>query len=206
MAGNKPFNKQQAEPRERGPQVAGLKVPPHSIEAEQSVLGDLMLGNERWDDVAERVVADDFYTRPHRHIFTEMARLQESGSPIDLITLAESLERQGQLDSVGGFAYLAELSKNTPSAANISAYADIVRERAVVREMISVANEIAEAGFDPQGRTSEDLLDLLNPASLKLPKVVQTKTKARRTSPMCSTQPWRVLSSCFSSHTMALPG
>ncbi|STE89308.1 replicative DNA helicase [Escherichia coli] len=69
MAGNKPFNKQQAEPRERDPQVAGLKVPPHSIEAEQSVLGGLMLDNERWDDVAERVVADDFYTRPHRHIF-----------------------------------------------------------------------------------------------------------------------------------------
>ena len=168
MAGNKPFNKQQAEPRERDPQVAGLKVPPHSIEAEQSVLGGLMLDNERWDDVAERVVADDFYTRPHRHIFTEMARLQESGSPIDLITLAESLERQGQLDSVGGFAYLAELSKNTPSAANISAYADIVRERAVVREMISVANEIAEAGFDPQWRTSEDLLDLAESRVFKI--------------------------------------
>ncbi|MDU6640620.1 MAG: DnaB-like helicase C-terminal domain-containing protein, partial [Alloscardovia omnicolens] len=121
-----------------------------------------------WDDVAERVVSEDFYTRPHRHIFTEMARLQESGSPIDLITLAESLERQGQLDSVGGFAYLAELSKNTPSAANISAYADIVRERAVVREMISVANEIAEAGFDPQGRTSEDLLDLAESRVFKI--------------------------------------
>lgn len=184
MAGNKPFNKQQTDNRERDPQVAGLKVPPHSIEAEQSVLGGLMLDNERWDDVAERVVADDFYTRPHRHIFTEMARLQEGGSPIDLITLAESLERQGQLDSVGGFAYLAELSKNTPSAANISAYADIVRERAVVREMISVANEIAEAGFDPQGRTSEDLLDWLSLASLKLPKVGRTKTKDRRISPM----------------------
>ncbi len=103
MAGNRPFNKQQTDNRERDPQVAGLKVPPHSIEAEQSVLGGLMLDNERWDDVAERVVADDFYTRPHRHIFTEMARLQESGSPIDLITLAESLERQGQLDSVGWF-------------------------------------------------------------------------------------------------------
>ena len=94
--------------------------------------------------------------------------MQESGSPIDLITLAESLERQGQLDSVGGFAYLAELSKNTPSAANISAYADIVRERAVVREMISVANEIAEAGFDPQGRTSEDLLDLAESRVFKI--------------------------------------
>ena len=75
MAGNKPFNKQQTDARERDPQVAGLKVPPHSIEAEQSVLGGLMLDNERWDDVAERVVTDDFYTRPHRHIFTEMARL-----------------------------------------------------------------------------------------------------------------------------------
>ncbi|HBX06846.1 MAG TPA: replicative DNA helicase, partial [Leclercia adecarboxylata] len=98
----------------------------------------------------------------------EMARLQESGSPIDLITLAESLERQGQLESVGGFAYLAELSKNTPSAANISAYADIVRERAVVRDMISVANEIAEAGFDPQGRNSDELLDLAESRVFKI--------------------------------------
>ncbi|SET53653.1 primary replicative DNA helicase [Kosakonia radicincitans] len=145
-----------------------MKVPPHSIEAEQSVLGGLMLDNERWDDVAERVVAEDFYTRPHRHIFTEMHRLQEMGKPIDLITLAESLELQGQLDIVGGFAYLAELSKNTPSAANISAYADIVRERAVVREMIAVANEIANAGFDPQGRTSEDLLDLAESRVFKI--------------------------------------
>ncbi|MGG7445888.1 replicative DNA helicase [Kosakonia oryzendophytica] len=165
MAGNKPFNKQ-TEPRDI--QLEGMKVPPHSIEAEQSVLGGLMLDNERWDDVAERVVADDFYTRPHRHIFTEMHRLQEMGKPIDLITLAESLELQGQLEIVGGFAYLAELSKNTPSAANISAYADIVRERAVVREMISVANEIANAGFDPQGRTSEDLLDLAESRVFKI--------------------------------------
>ena len=157
MAGNKPFNKP-TEPRD--PQVAALKMPPHSLEAEQSVLGGLMLDNERWDDVAERVVAEDFYTRQHRLIFTEMHRLQETGRPIDLITISESLERQGELESVGGFAYLAELSKNTPSAANINAYADIVRERAVVREMIAVANEIADAGFDPQGRTSEDLLDL----------------------------------------------
>ncbi|MDF7679342.1 replicative DNA helicase [Enterobacteriaceae bacterium ESL0689] len=168
MAANKPFNNSQHESRERDPQVAGLKVPPHSIEAEQSVLGGLMLDNERWDDVADRVVTEDFYTRPHRHIFTEMARLQEMGNPIDLITLAESLERQGQLDSVGGFAYLAEMAKNTPSAANIGAYADIVRERAVVREMISVANEIAAAGFDPQGRSSEDLLDMAESRVFKI--------------------------------------
>ncbi|MCX2958062.1 MAG: replicative DNA helicase, partial [Serratia symbiotica] len=107
-----------------------------------------------------RVVANDFFSRPHRLIFTEMQRLLEMSKPIDLITLSESLEQKGELDLVGGFAYLAELSKNTPSAANISAYADIVRERAVVREMISVANEIADAGYDPQGRSSENLLDL----------------------------------------------
>ncbi len=206
MAGNKPFNKPQTETRERDPQLAGLKVPPHSIEAEQSVLGGLMLDNERWDDVAERVVADDFYTRPHRHIFTEMARLQESGSPIDLITLAESLERQGQLDSVGGFAYLAELSKNTPSAANISAYADIVRERAVVREMISVANEIAEAASTHRGEPAKICSTSPNPGFSKSPKVGPTKTKGRRTSPMSSMPLSPVSNSCSSSPMTASPG
>ncbi|MFD1802077.1 replicative DNA helicase [Mixta tenebrionis] len=156
MAGNKPTNKSN-EVRDR--QVEGLKLPPHSLEAEQSVLGGLMLDNERWDNVSERVVAEDFYSRPHRLIFSEMQRLLESGQPIDLITLSDSLEQRGELEMVGGFAYLAELSKNTPSAANINAYADIVRERAVVREMIAVANQIADAGYDPQGRSSEDLLD-----------------------------------------------
>ncbi|MGL9769482.1 MAG: replicative DNA helicase [Sodalis sp. (in: enterobacteria)] len=141
-------------------QVKALKIPPHSLEAEQSVLGGLMLDNERWDNVAERVSGNDFFNRPHSFIFGEMQRLLELNKPIDLITLSESLEQKGKLEAVGGFAYLAELSKNTPSAANISAYADIVRERAVLREMISVAHEIADAGYDPQGRSSEDLLDL----------------------------------------------
>lgn len=95
--------------------MEGLKLPPHSLEAEQSVLGGLMLDNERWDHVAERVVSNDFYSRPHRLIFGEMQRLLELGRPIDLITLSESLEQQGHLESVGGFAYLAELAKNTPA-------------------------------------------------------------------------------------------
>ena len=85
--------------------MEGLKMPPHSLEAEQSVLGGLMLDNERWDNVAERVVANDFFSRPHRLIFTEMQRLLEMSKPIDLITLSESLEQKGELDSVGGFAY-----------------------------------------------------------------------------------------------------
>ncbi|KAB2823837.1 replicative DNA helicase [Aliivibrio finisterrensis] len=141
-------------------QVDALKVPPHSLEAEQSVLGGLLLDNERWDTVAEKVVAGDFYSRPHRLIFESVKSILENSMPLDLITLSEHLERHEKLDSVGGFAYLADLAKNTPSAANINAYADIVRERAMVRNLIGVANEIADAGYDPQGRTSEDLLDM----------------------------------------------
>ncbi|QAV22782.1 replicative DNA helicase [Proteus hauseri] len=157
MARNKTTDKLMSDIKDR--QMEGLKLPPHSLEAEQSVLGGLMIDNERWDNVSERVTAEDFYSRPHRTIFMQMQRLLELGKPIDLITLSEALEQNNELENVGGFAYLAELSKNTPSAANINAYADIVRERAVVRDMIKVANEIADAGFDPQGRTSEDLLD-----------------------------------------------
>ncbi|KJF92504.1 replicative DNA helicase [Photobacterium angustum] len=141
-------------------QMDAIKMPPHSLEAEQSVLGGLMLDNEKWDMVAEKVVANDFYSRPHRIIFQATAALLEAGQPLDLITLSENLEQSSTLDDVGGFAYLAELAKNTPSAANILAYADIVRERALIRDMIGVANEIADAGYDPQGRTSEDLLDM----------------------------------------------
>lgn len=141
------------------PNEAGIKMPPHSTEAEQSVLGGLMLDNDRWEQVSERTSAADFYSRPHKLIFSEMQWLLDAGKPIDLITLSESLEIRGKLDQAGGFAYLAELSKNTPSAANIYAYADIVRERAVVREMIAVANQIADAGYNPQGRSSAELLD-----------------------------------------------
>jgi replicative DNA helicase len=141
-------------------QTDAIKMPPHSFEAEQSVLGGLVLDNQKWEVVAELVVASDFYSRPHRMIFESASILLDSGLPLDLITLSEHLEKCDRLMEVGGFAYLAELIKNTPSAANIAAYANIVRERALIREMISVGNEIADAGFDPQGRSSEDLLDM----------------------------------------------
>lgn len=156
MAENK-LTKKSNETRDR--QLESVKIPPHSIEAEQSILGGLMLDNGRWDNVSERVVVDDFFNFSHRIIFWEMQRLIDSCQPIDLITLSESLEIRGELEIAGGFAYLAELAKNTPSVANIGAYANIVRERAIVREMISVANQIADAGYDPRGRNSEELLD-----------------------------------------------
>ncbi len=165
--------------------VAQLKMAPHSFEAEQSVLGGLLLDNNAWDRVAEKVAEPDFYSRPHRLIFQAMQRLSQLNSPIDLITVQEELERHEALDTVGGFSYLVEIAKNTPSAANIGAYADIVRERAVVREMIAVANEIAEAGFDPQGRDSTALLDL---AETKVFKIAESRTNVNE-----GPQPLRVL-------------
>ncbi|XQW84686.1 replicative DNA helicase [Thalassotalea piscium] len=159
MADRKPKNFSKDRKFSRDQQVDDLKVPPHSLEAEQSVLGGLLLDNETWDRVSEKVVAQDFYSRSHRIVFETIGALIELGEPVDLITLSEALENDQKLDDAGGFVYLAEMMKNTPSAANITAYAEIVRERAVTREMISVANEIAEAGYDTQGRTSADLLD-----------------------------------------------
>lgn len=139
------------------------------------MLGGLMLDNEAWDRVSEKVVEHDFYLRSHRLIFNAMARLAEGNQPIDLITVSEALEANQQLDDIGGFAYLGEIAKNTPSAANILAYADIVRERAVVRDMIGVAHDIADAGYDTQGRTAAELLDF---AETKVFKIAEQRAKA----------------------------
>lgn len=156
-------------------QVAALKMPPHSIEAEQSVLGGLMLDNEAWDKVSERVSEQDFYLRAHRIIFSAMFRLAESGKPLDVITVSQILETNQELEDVGGFGYLGEITRNTPSAANIQAYADIVRERAVVRDMIAVAHDIADAGYDTQGRSSAELLDF---AETKVFKIAEQRANA----------------------------
>ncbi|WP_432456086.1 replicative DNA helicase [Agarivorans sp. QJM3NY_29] len=156
-------------------QLDQLKAPPHSIEAEQAVLGGLMLDNNAWDNVAEQVVEQDFYQRAHQHIFAAMTRLAEAGQPIDLVTVSEELERQEHLEDIGGFAYLGEIAKNTPSAANIRAYAEIVRERAVTRELIAVANEIADSCYEPQGRKSSDLLDF---AESKVFKIAESRANA----------------------------
>ncbi|WP_386690101.1 replicative DNA helicase [Lonepinella sp. MS14437] len=134
-------------------------IPPHSIEAEQAVLGAVMLNNQHWENVIERVVADDFYTAAHRLIFREMEKLARQNIPIDLITLDKSLKDKGVIDEVGGFAYLAELSKNTPSVANINAYAEIVREKAILRELIGVSNNIAQLAYTPKGKDVKDILD-----------------------------------------------
>lgn len=142
------------------PQMDALRVPPHSVQAEQSVLGGLMLDNEAWDQVADRVGPEDFYRREHRAIFEAVAELAQEGKPFDVVTLAEELERHKGLDGIGGMSYLGALAKDTPSAANIQAYADIVREHSVVRQLIRVGTEIADSGFRPEGRQSAELLDV----------------------------------------------
>ncbi|MFA7097149.1 MAG: replicative DNA helicase [Gammaproteobacteria bacterium] len=137
-----------------------LKVPPHSIQAEQAVLGGLMLDNSAWDHVADRVSEQDFYRRDHRLIFSAIQSLAEQGRPFDVITLSEQLEKTHELEEVGGLAYLGMLAKNTPSAANIKAYADIVRERSVLRQLIRVGTDIANSAFQPEGRSPAELLDV----------------------------------------------
>ncbi|CAL4043876.1 Replicative DNA helicase [Buchnera aphidicola (Tetraneura ulmi)] len=150
------------------------KTPPHSIEAEQSVLGGLMLDNDQWDIVTEHIVIEDFFSKPHKIIFQEMKYLFDSKNPIDLITLSESLEQKGELEKVGGFAYLAELSKNTPSTANIVAYSNIVRERAIIREVIETSNEVISSAYEIQGKNSSELLDY---AESKIFKITEKRSK-----------------------------
>ncbi len=133
---------------------------PHSMEAEQAVLGGLMLDNQRFDAVAEIVSENDFFKGDHRQIFAVMNRLYEAGSPLDHVTLSEALHQQDELERVGGLGYLVELSANTPSAANITAYANIVRERSTLRQLISAANEISQTSHNPAGLDSDDLLQM----------------------------------------------
>jgi replicative DNA helicase len=134
-------------------------LPPHSIQAEQSVLGGLMLDNRSWDSIADRVGEEDFYRKEHRLIFRAIRKLAEHDSPFDVVTLSEILERENALADAGGLKYLGTLAKDTPSAANIVAYADIVRERSVLRQLIHVGTEISDSAFRPQGRSTADLLE-----------------------------------------------
>ncbi|GBL04587.1 replicative DNA helicase [Glaciecola sp. KUL10] len=141
-------------------EVAQLKIPPHSLEAEQSVLGSMLIAPDSWDKVVEIVVEDDFYNRAHRVIYSAILKLLNQNQAVDTTTVKNILEQHDQLEEAGGFAYLIELAQNTPSAANVVAYANIIKERAVVRELIGVAHDIAEIGYHPEGRDSTDILDI----------------------------------------------
>ncbi len=136
-----------------------LKIPPHSVEAEQSVLGGLLLDNTAWEGVSEILTVRDFYRSEHKIIFEAIAGLLSQGRALDTLTLTETLKVSDQFEAVGGDVYLFELSRNTPSIANIAAYAEIVRERSILRQMIAAATEIANMAYQPTGRMAAELLD-----------------------------------------------
>ena len=141
------------------PQLESLRVPPHSIEAEQSVLGGLLLDNQAWDRIADFLTADNFYRFDHRIIFQHIEKLINTLRPADVITVYESLASMGKADEVGGLAYLNALAQNTPSASNIRHYAQIVKDRGVLRKLITVADEISGEAFSTQGKEVKQVLD-----------------------------------------------
>ncbi len=134
-------------------------VPPHSIEAEQAVLGGLLIDPGAWDNVADAVVAQDFYRHDHELIFNAIAALAADAKPCDVVTVSQFLERTGHLEHAGGLAYLGSIARDTPTAANVRSYADIVRERSLLRQLIRAGTDIASAVYVNDGQSARDLVD-----------------------------------------------
>ncbi|MEX2353208.1 MAG: replicative DNA helicase [Gammaproteobacteria bacterium] len=163
--------------KSQDPEARALKIPPHSIEAEQAVLGGLFLDPDTWTKVNEKLRADDFYRRDHKLIFKAIDRLDTEGKPFDLITVAEWLENNQQLDDAGGLSYLAALADSTPSASNIVAYADIVRKRSILRQLIHATTEISDSVFNPSGRSSSEILDF---AESSIFEIAEQESRGRK--------------------------
>ncbi|WP_310452574.1 replicative DNA helicase [Sulfuritalea sp.] len=140
-------------------EVAALKLPPHSIEAEQSLIGGLLIDNAAWDRIGDVVRETDFYRDDHRRIFRHIGKLIQMGRPADVVTVYESIEQSNEVDQTGGLGYLGEIANATPSAANIRRYAEIVRERAILRQLVTVGDEIAGNALNPAGRDVKQVLD-----------------------------------------------
>ena len=141
------------------PQVAQLRVPPHSMESESSVLGGLLLDNNAWDRVGDLLSESDFYRHEHKLIFEAISKLINASKPADVITVYEHLQGMGKAEEIGGLMYLNQLAQYVPSASNIRRYAEIVRERAILRKLVTASDEIATNAFNPQGKTVERVLD-----------------------------------------------
>ena len=151
------------QPRDTAPprddEVARLRTPPHSVEAEQSVLGGLLLDNLAWDRAGDLLTDSDFYRYEHRLIYAAIGALVAGSKPADVITVFEHLQSHGKADDCGGLAYLNALAQSVPSAANMRRYAEIVRERSILRKLIAASDEIATTAFNPQGRAVSGILD-----------------------------------------------
>jgi replicative DNA helicase len=140
-------------------QIESLRLPPHSVEAEQAVLGGLLLSNQAWDRIGDLLGESDFYRHDHRLVWRVITKLVEDNKPADVLTVSEALKVAGELNDVGGLAYLHQLASQTPSAANIRRYAEIVRERSIMRRLAEVGTSIADSAYSPQGREAKQLLD-----------------------------------------------
>jgi replicative DNA helicase len=140
-------------------QIESLRLPPHSVEAEQAVLGGLLLSNSAWDRIGDVVAESDFYRADHRLLWRIITKLVEDNKPADVLTVAEALKNSGEIADAGGLAYLHQLASSTPSAANIRRYAEIVRERSIMRKLAEVGTSIADSAYSPQGREARQLLD-----------------------------------------------
>ncbi|HYR24768.1 MAG TPA: replicative DNA helicase [Aquabacterium sp.] len=158
-------------------EVAKLRVPPHSIEAEQSVLGGLLLDNSAWDRAADLLNDGDFYRHEHQLIFLAIQQLVAASKPADVITVFEQLQMQGKANEIGGLAYLNALAQSVPSAANMRRYAEIVRERAVLRKLVTASDEIATNAFNPKGKTVSDILD---EAEAKIMKIGEEGSRSKQ--------------------------
>ena len=159
MARSTSFQSQPVHNEPNDPQLLSLRVPPHSIEAEQSLLGGLLLDNQAFDKISDLVSAEDFYRDDHRRVFRHIAKLIDQAKPADVVTVAESIDASEDKDRTGGPAYLGSLAQNTPSALNIRRYAELVRDRSVQRRLITVATEIAESALTPSGKEVGQILD-----------------------------------------------
>ena len=158
-------------------ETAALKIPPHSVEAEIAVLGGVLTDNSVWENVIERLSPEDFYRKDHRIIFQAIMTLDSEGHPFDVVTVAEWLDSHQQLDDAGGLSYLAALAESTAGASNIRAYADIVRKRSILRQLIRATNQISETVFNPQGRNSDQILDY---AEQTVFEIAERETKGRK--------------------------
>ena len=165
-------------------QLSALRLPPHSIEAEQSLLGGILLDNAAWERIADLVNETDFYRDDHRRIYRHIFKLIDLGKPADVVTVYESLDKNDEAEQAGGLAYLAEIANSTPSAANIRRYAEIVRERAILRQLVAAGDEIAASALNPSGRDARSILDA---AEARVFEIAEAGT--RSTSGFISIQP-----------------
>ncbi len=168
-----------AAPAERlfAPRIDTLRVPPHSIDAEQAVLGGLMLDERAWERIADKINEEDFYRKDHRLIYRALSELSEKNMPCDAVTIGEWFDSNGLSELVGGSGYILQLANSTPSAANIVAYAEIVREKSILRQLIDAGTEITGDGFQPEGRSTQEILE---GAEQKVFRIAESGARGRK--------------------------